>query len=158
MHDFAASCLSLFNLLFFAVCSCKKRLVCCSHQGFVLHNQALLGKIYQGVAKKEDCWCRKSLRCLCNLLTNSVQLNSSKCFLEPACGSWEYSDKHVCVLKKGPPDYRYLAQLSTSGITTWAGPRISGTRCDKPSAFNNGVLVQTTHHFQPQSVHRIHKK
>merc|ERR1719163_942551 len=85
-------------------CRCTKHPGCCAKKHYVLQNDLLVGNLFKGVPTKEAC---------CN-----------KCTSHPHCDAWEWSDKHVCVLKKGTPKFSYQTEFET-----WAGPR-AGEHCD----------------------------
>jgi hypothetical protein len=85
-------------------CVCNGHTPCMSRRGMMITNEMLHANIFHNIPTLQDC---------CNMCTN-----------HPECGSWEYSDTHICVLKRGAP--KFAAQPS-GGFVMWSGCRAGET-------------------------------
>merc|ERR1712146_6989 len=90
-------------------CKCDAHTPCCSRAGKLLDlsvNVMIHANAYQNIPTMQDC---------CNMCTN-----------HPDCGSWEYSDSKICVLKSGVPQFVDVPADVPAQI--WSGCR-AGTQC-----------------------------
>jgi hypothetical protein len=87
-------------------CTCDGHPPCVVKQGKLLHNKLIHGNAYPNVPTLQDC---------CNMCTN-----------HPQCGSWEYSDSKLCVLKTGAPQFFDVPSSAAGAV--WSGCR-SGEAC-----------------------------
>jgi hypothetical protein len=79
-------------------CFCDKHPPCCTKQGMLLSNEALLGNKFANVDSEQTC---------CNMCTN-----------HPSCTGWEFG-KSTCVLKGGAP--KFVANPREAEVHTVAG-------------------------------------